>query len=202
MGARDTGGPRVDGDGAQGRPEKGKVKQIDRPRGHSPTFRGFARFFESGVPPSAPRSGEIRRLPFSGGDPETVFARIRKSRGVALGHATPANSSIEFSGTTTEELLAAFDRTEKALRVLAEFFGAVETLSGSSVEPLRAFVKSPGERERFRVLTASAVKIYQALAAEPLGRCAGERILGIRFADLGEAIVVAFEVLDYVGGAR
>lgn len=152
--------------------------------------------------PGAGRVGSARRnerLPLSGGDPETVLARIRKSRGAALGHATPANSSVDVSGTTTDELLAAFDRTEKARRVLAEFFGAVEKYSGRDLNPRRAFAKAPGERERFRVLTASAVKIYQALAAEPLGRCASERVLGVRFADLGEAIVTALDVLDYAG---
>lgn len=151
------------------------------------------------VPRDFATGATSQSLPLSGGDPETVFARIRKSRGAATAITAPANSSVDLSGITTEELLAAFDRTEKSLRVLAEFFGAVDKFSDRGVNPRRAFADTPGERERFRVLTVSAVKIYQALAAEPLGRCAGERVLGVRFADLGEAIVVALEVLDYAG---
>lgn len=141
----------------------------------------------------------IDRLPLSGSDPQTVLSRIRKSRGAATAIAAPANQSVDLSGKTTEELLAAFDSVEKTDRVLAEFFGALAAFIERGVNPHRAFAEVPGSRERFRVLTASAAKIYQALAAESLGRCAGERVLGVRFADLGEAIVNALDVLDLTG---
>lgn len=142
---------------------------------------------------------KIYRLPLSGGDPKKVLGRIQKCRGVATGIATPANASVDLSEMTTEELLAAFDVLEKTQRALAEFFEAVADFAERGVNPRRAFVEAGGARERFRVLTFSAVRLYQAFACASLIRFSVERVLGISLADLGEAIVTALDVLDYAG---
>lgn len=139
------------------------------------------------------------RLPLSGGDPKAVLDRIQKSRGAATGMATPANSAVDLSGKTTEQILDAFDFLEKSQRTLGEFFEAVADFGDRGVNPREAFAEAPGSRERFRVLTVSASRLYQTAAASSLARFSAERVLGVQLADLGEAIVTAFDVLDYAG---
>lgn len=139
------------------------------------------------------------RLPLSGGDPKKVLERIQKCRGAATDIATPANASVDLSEMTTDDLLAAFDVLEKSRRTLAEFFDAVADFTERGVNPRRAFADARGARERFRVLTVSASRLYQAFACASLARLSAERVLGISLADLGEAIVTAFDVLDYAG---
>lgn len=159
----------------------------------------------NGVRPSPKlvKTDPLWRLPLSGGDPERVLSRIRKSKGAASDNATPANACVDLTQRPTADLLEAFGTVEKCQRTLAEFFAAVDDFAVQGVNPREAFAAAPAMRERFRALTWSAAHLYQALAAaDALHRHSAERVTGVALADLGEQIVTAIEVLEYAPGRR
>jgi hypothetical protein len=105
--------------------------------------------------------------------------------------------SVDLTWRNHAEYLEAFDAIEQALRVIGEFREIVDLFGVQGVNPAEAFAHNKGSRARFLKLTRSAAHLYTAFAASALDRRGFEKVLGVSFADFGEMIIIAIDVLGY-----